>query len=292
MTGFSRVERDGPGTGFAWELRAVNNKGLDLRLRLPPGLEDLEAEIRRVIGAAVARGSIQVSLALRRETLPEPTGFRVNEAMLAELLRLSDVLVSEGRASPPRADGLLALRGVIEVAEPETEATTLHEHRAEVMAALAEALAALRVSREEEGRALASVLTARLDQIEALTAAAEHHPLRQLPAIRARLAEQVSALLGSADGLDPARLHQEAALIATRADIREELDRLGAHVAAARDLLSRDEPVGRRLDFLCQEFNRETNTLCAKSNAAALTAIGLDIKLAVDQFREQVQNIE
>jgi len=292
MTGFARVEREGTATGFAWELRSVNGKGLDLRLRLPAGLEELEADARRLIGAALGRGNVQAALSLRRASSEEPPAFRVNEAMLAELLRLSDALVSEGRASSPRADGLLALRGVIEVAEIDSAAGELAEHRADVLSALSEALAALRLSREEEGRALAGVLHARLDEIEQLTAAADTHPARQLDAIRARLREQVATLVGGGDGLDEARLYQEAALLATRADIREELDRLAAHVAAARELLARDEPVGRRLEFLSQEFNRETNTLCAKSNAAALTAIGLDLKLVVDQFREQVQNIE
>ncbi|WP_062011634.1 YicC/YloC family endoribonuclease [Aureimonas sp. AU4] len=292
MTGFARVERDAEPTGFSWELRSVNGKGLDLRLRLPPGLEDLEADIRRLVGSALGRGNVQATLSLRRETMEEAAGFRVNEILLAELLRLSDALVSEGRAAPPSADGLLALRGVIEVAEVGSAAGALAEHRAEVLAALSEALLALRRSREIEGQALADVLNARLDRIEELTAMAEAHPARSVEAIRLRLADQVALLRGAADGLDEARLHQEATLLATRADIREELDRLTAHVAAARELLSLDEPVGRRLDFLSQEFNREANTLCAKSNATGLTAIGLDLKLSVDQFREQVQNIE
>lgn len=292
MTGFARVERDAVPTGFSWELRSVNGKGLDVRLRLPPGLEELEADIRRLVGASLGRGNVQAALTLRRDVADDAPNFRVNEALLAELLRLSDTLVSAGRATSPSADGLLALRGVIEVAEVEPAALALAEHRADVLSALSEALVALRRSREGEGAALATVLHARLDRIEQLTASAEHHPARSIDAIRARLREQVALLRGTADGLDEARLHQEAVLLATRADIREELDRLNAHVAAARELLALDEPVGRRLDFLSQEFNREANTLCAKSNATALTAIGLELKLSVDQFREQVQNIE
>ncbi|SDO03469.1 YicC/YloC family endoribonuclease [Aureimonas jatrophae] len=291
MTGFARVERDGAPSGFVWELRSVNGKGLEIRLRLPPGFEELEADIRRLAAGALGRGNVQVSLAHRRDPGVEVPGFRVNEALLTDLLRLSDALVSEGRAAPPSADGLLALRGVIEVADAEP-AAALSEQRDEILAAFQEALVALRRSRETEGRSLLAVLNVRLDRIEELTNQAEAHPARSIEAIRARLADQVALLRGAADGLDEARLHQEAALIATRADIREELDRLTAHVAAARELLSLDEPVGRRLDFLSQEFNREANTLCAKSNATALTAIGLDLKLSVDQFREQVQNIE
>ncbi|MBB3935131.1 uncharacterized protein (TIGR00255 family) [Aureimonas phyllosphaerae] len=212
--------------------------------------------------------------------------------MLDAVLRLSGELVRDGHATLPSADGLLALRGVIDVAErvanPEDDAA----RQRDVLAGLVEAVERLVASRADEGRQLASVLNGRLDEIERLVDLAERDPSRDVETIRARLARQVAELTGAAGGLDPIRLHAEAALIATRADIREELDRLTAHIHAARDLLAQEGPVGRRLDFLAQEFNRESNTVCSKSNAASLTAIGLQLKVVVDQLREQVQNIE
>jgi uncharacterized protein (TIGR00255 family) len=192
----------------------------------------------------------------------------------------------------PSADAILGIRGVLEITEGELDGT----ERAALVVSLIEtfdgALRDLVASRAREGAVLGAVLAQRLDAIEKLTSAAEASPSRSAEAIAARLAEQISTLLNAAPTLDPARLHQEAALLATRADIREEIDRLTAHVSAARNYLAQGSPIGRQLDFLAQEFNREANTLCAKSNDGALTAIGLELKLAVDQLREQVQNLE
>jgi len=193
---------------------------------------------------------------------------------------------------PPTLDGLLSVRGVVEAVEAETDDEARAALAARVLADLDNALAALVADRMREGRAMAAVLTGHLAEIERLAAAAEASPARTPEAIRARLAEQVATLLGATEKLDPDRLHQEAVLLATRADIREELDRLAAHVAAAHALIAEDGPVGRRLDFLAQELNREVNTLCAKANDRSLTAIGLDLKAVVDQFREQIQNVE
>ncbi|RIY03529.1 YicC family protein [Aureimonas flava] len=291
MTGFARVEGETRDAAFVWELRSVNGKTLEVRLRLPPGMETLEGEVRRAVGARVARGNVQASLSLRR-TAEDVPHFVIHREMLEAVMRLAGELVRDGHATLPSADGLLALRGVIDVAErvpsPEEAAT----RQRDVLAGLAQAVDCLAEARRAEGGQLASVLETRLAEIERLVDAAERDPSREVAAIRERLARQVAELLDGTSAFDPARLHAEAALIATRADIREELDRLRAHIQAARDLLSQGGPIGRRLDFLAQEFNRESNTVCSKSNATSLTAIGLDLKVVVDQLREQVQNLE
>jgi uncharacterized protein (TIGR00255 family) len=195
-------------------------------------------------------------------------------------------------AEPPTLDGILAVRGVIEAAEAEIDEATLARLDENILSSLDRALDGLVGARAREGEAIGAVLEARLEEIGRLVRAAEVSPARTPEVIRKRLAEQVAALLDATPGLDPDRLHQEAVLLATKADIREEIDRLDAHLAAAAELLSQGGPVGRRLDFLAQEFNRETNTLCAKSNDRAVTAIGLELKAVVDQLREQIQNLE
>ncbi|WP_182085692.1 YicC/YloC family endoribonuclease [Aureimonas sp. ME7] len=291
MTGFARADGVTGEETLAWELRSVNGKGLEVRLRLPQGLEGLEADVRRMVAGRLSRGNVQVSLSARRGEAAAPP-FTINREMLDAVLRLSDELVRGGHATPPSADGLLALRGVIDVVETPPTTEALAARSRDALALLDVALDGLVDSRRTEGAQLEAILRQRIDEIEALTMRAEADPNGSLGVIRERMARQVADLLQASPSLDPARLHAEAALIATRADIREELDRLHAHVAAARDLLTGGGPIGRRLDFLAQEFNRESNTLCSKSNAASLTAIGLELKVVVDQFREQVQNLE
>lgn len=292
MTGFARFEGETLEASFVWELRSVNGKGLEVRIRLPQGLESIEADVRRTVSARLARGNVQVSLAMRRTE--EGTGsFSINAAMLTEILRLSNQLVSEGHATPPSADGILGLKGVIELAENETLPELAAQRARDALNGLGPALDRLLQSRADEGALLRAILDERLNEIAALSARAEDDPARRPEAIRAKLARQVGELMGAAVApLDEARLHQEAAILATKADIREELDRLAAHVSAARELLATGGAIGRRLDFLSQEFNRESNTLCSKSNATSLTAVGVELKVVVDQFREQVQNIE
>ena len=212
--------------------------------------------------------------------------------MPARVLAMSGKLVADGHAAPPTADGLLAIKGLIDVAEQTLDETGAEARDRAVVAGFEEALSRLEAVRREEGAALASVLSARLAEIADLAERADRDPARTTEAIRRRLKEQVEALIGASEDLDAGRLHQEAALMAAKADIREEIDRLRAHLAAAEALLSAGGVIGRRLDFLSQEFHRESNTICSKSNAATLTAIGLDLKVVVDQFREQVQNIE
>jgi len=290
MTGFGRAATDHDGAAIAWELKSVNGKGLEARLRLPPGLERLEQPVRQVIQKRFSRGNVQAGLTLSRAGLSAPPV--VNEAFLKDVAGLARRLQEQFGVAAATADGLLALRGVLETPDAAEDEEARAALDAAILSALDEALAALEAARRDEGAALGRVLLGHLDAIEALTLRAEADPSREPAAIRARLAEQVALLLDAAQPLDEARLHMEAAFLATRADIREEIDRLKTHVASGRALLAAGGPVGRKLDFLSQEFNRESNTLCSKSNAAAVTAIGLELKAVVDQFREQVQNLE
>ena len=290
MTGFSRARGSLGPWAYAWELKSVNAKGLDLRLRVPPNFDAVEIKARALLSARLARGSIFATLTAKRAD--QEGAARINRAALDRILAALDDVPPRANLRPASLDGLLAIRGVVDVLEPEDDDAQRAALEQGALAALDEALGGLMAARREEGDALAAVLRARLARIAELTAEADALPARQPEAVRQRLAQQVARLLESADTLDPARLHQEAVLLAVKADIREELDRLKAHVASATKLLDEGGPIGRRLDFLSQEFSRETNTLCAKSNDAALTAIGLALKIEVEQLREQVQNIE
>lgn len=289
MTGFAREAGvTGPHL-WAWEIKSVNGRGLDVRLRNPGGFDATGEEARRLVSAAISRGQCQLTLTLGRAA--GPPRIRINRELLASLLHELDGLPRPAGLGPATLDGLLAVRGVIEAEEGGGEAfdETL---KTDLVAGAGRLVAALAVARATEGSALAEVLAGQLASIERLVEAAERCPGRGPDAVRARLAAQVAELVGASRALDPDRLHQEAVLLASRADIREELDRLRAHLAAARDLLAADAPVGRRLDFLAQELGREANTLLSKSNDVALSRIGLDLKVVVEQFREQVQNVE
>lgn len=285
MTGFAGLEREAGGLRFALEARSVNGRSLDVRLRLPAGHERHEAELRRRIGAAFRRGSVTLSLTVRRaETAAR---YAVNHDQLAAYVEAIQALAASGSVAAPRADGLLALRGVVEAAGEED--TVVPE--ADLLAAADAVIAALEENRRAEGARLVPVVAEQVAEIERIGETVDAHPARALPAIRDRLARQIEELLPK-KGLSAERLHQEAALLATRADVREELDRLAAHVAAARALLEEGGAVGRKLDFLAQEFNRETNTICAKAPHHEITALGLELKAVVERFREQVQNLE
>jgi uncharacterized protein (TIGR00255 family) len=290
MTGFARAQ--GAANGWRWtlEIKCVNAKGLDLRLRIPAAFERIEPEARARLGKALARGTVFVNLSATREGAGVTA--RVDEALLGEVAAAAKAAAERFGLAPPTLDGLLAVRGVIETQEAGDDEATTAAVAAAMLASLDEAVAAVQTARRAEGEALRKVMAERVDAIAALTAAADANPARKPEAVRARLAASVEALMGSARGLDGARLHQEALMLAAKADIREELDRLAAHVAAARALLAEGGPVGRRLDFLAQEFGREANTLCSKSNDVTLTAQGLEIKALIEQLREQVQNIE
>ncbi len=290
MTGFARAQGVAGAYGWAWELKSVNAKGLDLRLRLPPGWDAIEAVLRASAQRMLVRGTVSATLdVIRNGAAPS---VRVNEEMLAAILDSFRSIAKKVDAQPPSLDGILGLRGVIEVVEAEENVEERREAEEAAVKGFDQALGELVAARRREGEALARMLGERMGTIAKLVAAAEASPARQPEAIRARLAEQVKALLATGEKLDPDRLHQEAVMLAAKADVREEIDRLAAHVEAAREMIAKGGAVGRKLDFLAQEFNREANTLCAKANDVALTAIGLELKTVIDQFREQVQNLE
>ena len=290
MTGFARCNGTSGAYAWAWELRSVNGKNLDLRLRLPPGWDAVEAPVRARAAEALSRGTIYGTLSARREGVAPLV--RVNEPVLAAVLATLREVARRVEAAPARLDGILALKGVIEVTDREESEEDRRAAELAVIGGFGEALAALAGMRRQEGAALAGVLGTRLDEIGRLAARAEAAPGRRPEAIRSRLAAQVAVLVGASDRFDADRLHQEAILIASKADVREELDRLAAHIEQGRNLLAQGGAVGRRLDFLAQELQREVNTLCAKSNDVELTNIGLELKSVVEQFREQVQNLE
>jgi uncharacterized protein (TIGR00255 family) len=290
MTGFARTEGHAEEFSWVWEFKSVNSKSLDLRFRLTPGFEGLEVALRTLLAEQLQRGALSVSLSATRASTAGAV--RVNREALALVTALAAELVEQHGAAPPRADGLLALRGVLESGEVE-EADDVRERRhAALLASAREAVERLVAMRREEGARLGAVLAARLDEIEALTVAADATATMQPEAIKARLKTQLAAVLDATPALSDDRLAQEVALLAAKADLREELDRLKAHAAAARELLAGGGAIGRRFDFLCQELNREANTLCAKSSDLALTRVGLGLKAAIEQLREQVQNIE
>jgi uncharacterized protein (TIGR00255 family) len=290
MTGFARADGMAAGYRWTWEIRSVNGKGLDLRLRLPPGFDRLDPPARERCARSLTRGNIQSTLSLVNDA--PGSRIKINEEVLGEVLAAMNRIGGKIDAQPPTLDGILAIRGVVETADNEIDEETRAALDAEILNSLDRALIDLVEMRAREGEAIGTVLSTRLTEIAKLAGAAEASPARTPEAVRTRLAEQIAVLLDASPALDPDRLHQEAVLMATRADIREEIDRLDAHVAAAAGLLAEGGPVGRRLDFLAQEFSRETNTLCAKVNDRSLTAIGLELKAVVDQFREQIQNLE
>lgn len=289
MTGFARASGAAATGQWAWELRSVNGRGLEQRLRLPPGFDDVEVEARGRIAKAFARGNIGGTLTV--ETV-SAGGFRLNEAALAAVIDAAERVRARVPSAMVSADGLLGLRGVLEPIDAARSEDDDRALRRDVLVGLDRALVALAAARRAEGRAVAAVVEAQVARLEELTTAAAATDGRRPEAIRARLTEQLRRILDATPAFDPERLHQEAALIASRADVQEEIDRLLAHVGQARALLSEGGPVGRRLDFLAQEFGREANTLCSKSNDPELTRIGLELKATIEQFREQVQNLE
>jgi uncharacterized protein (TIGR00255 family) len=290
MTGFARADGHVDGASWVWELKSVNSKSLDLRFRLPPGFEALELPLRTSLAQRLKRGALSVTLTVTRGGAA--TGLRINREALEQVVAVSQELVAQGRAAPPRADGLLALRGVLESGD-ETEDEAARERRqAALLASWEKALDGLVAMRQGEGMRLIPVLETRLAEIARLAAAAEDSAAVQPEALKARLRDMVAGLLDASPALPPERLAQEAALLVAKADIREEIDRLAAHVVAAQELLAEGGAIGRRFDFLCQELNREANTLCSKSADVALTRTGLDLKAVIEQLREQVQNLE
>ncbi len=290
MTGFAEAHGSRDGARWRWEAKSVNGRGLDVRLRLPPGFDGIEQAARTLAGDRFKRGSLQTVLTY--ESADGARGLKVDPAALAAAVRIAQEVASETGLAPARLDGLLALKGVIvqdEVLAEDAPARALRE--AAVLETLATALDALARARKAEGQKLLAVLSAQMNDIEKLTGEAAKLAAAQPAALREKLAAQVKEML-QGGGFSEERLAQEVALLAVKADVREELDRLAAHVQEARRLLASGEAVGRKLDFLSQEFNREANTLCSKSSDIALTRIGLALKATIDQFREQAQNVE
>jgi uncharacterized protein (TIGR00255 family) len=290
MTGFARGHGVTGAYAWSWEIKSVNAKGLDLRLRLPPGWDAVEVPARKRASEQLSRGTVYANLTVERKGVV-PT-VRINESVLAAVLAKIRDLAGKVETAPPSLDGILALKGVMEVTDEDESENERRAAEAAIAAAFDKALAELTAMRREEGATLGRVLSARLAEIATLSQRAEAAPGRKPEAVKARLAEQVANLLSTSQRFDSDRLHQEAIMLAAKADIREELDRLASHVAAAQKLLGEGGPVGRRLDFLAQELHRESNTLTAKSNDVELTNIGLELKTVVEQFREQVQNLE
>jgi uncharacterized protein (TIGR00255 family) len=290
MTGFARAEGFRDGFAWAWEVRSVNARNLDVRAKLPPGYEALEMKARARIAEKFKRGSITIALNLER---PErAVRIKVNREVLTQVVGLARELAHEVNAPPPQVEGLLSLHGVLERVEEEESEEERTNREASLAESLESALESLGVARAAEGAKLKEAVASHLNRIGLLADAAERTAALQPDALKKRLREQVAALLEAKPDLPEERLAQEAALLASRADVREELDRLHAHLGAARELIEEGGAVGRRFDFLCQEFNREANTLCSKSTDIELTRIGLDLKASIEQLREQVQNIE
>ena len=291
MTGFARGQGAAGAYVWNWEIKSVNAKGLDVRFRLPPGWDAIEVPVRKAATEALGRGTVYGNLTVARNGV-QPT-VRINEPVLNAVIATLDMLDNKiVGANRPTLDGILALKGVMEIVEEDESEGDRRAAEAAIIAGFNKTLAELVAMRRAEGATLGRLLSTRIDEIGALAARAEAAPGRKAEAIKARLAEQVATLLSASQRFDSDRLHQEAILLASKADIREELDRLASHGEQVRKMLADGGAVGRKLDFLAQELNRESNTLTAKANDVELTNIGLELKRTVEQFREQVQNLE
>ena len=291
MTGFGRSDGSVGATDWVWEIRSVNGRGLDVRLRLPPGLDQLEPKLREAAQRRFGRGSINATLTTRQAG--QVQSLKLNETVLEDLLRAVDIVRARVGGAMPSAESLLGQRGLIEPVEATEDEAAQAKRNAALIEGFERALDGVVHARAAEGARLGRVIGEQVAMVERLVAAVAASPARGVEAVSARLREQVQRLLeASGHALDPARLHQEAALLATRIDVEEELQRLASHIAAARELMAAKEPAGRKFDFLTQEFNREANTLCSKANDPEITRAGLELKAVIDQMREQVQNIE
>lgn len=290
MTGFARSEGGDARLIWTWEVKSVNGRALDVRCRVPQGYETLEAAARELAPRYCRRGTVQIGLTLDRSE--SALRLRVNQDLLDEVVTLANELRERTGAAPARVDGLLSIRGVLETVEDEDSPEARKAGFAALRADLETLLDRLVETRRAEGCRLGALLLDHLTSIEGLVEQAGGVAALQPDALRARLTEQIAALVDPVSGLSEDRLNQEVAILVGKADVREELDRLRSHIAAARDLLAEGGAVGRKLDFLCQEFNREANTLCSKSSDVDLTRLGLDLKNAIEQMREQVQNLE
>lgn len=292
MTGFAREIGNTQSHSWVWEAKCVNGRGLDSRFRLPQGLDSLEQVVRNQVKTHFRRGNFSFNLQLQRKGRADK--YRVNSEFLGDLVAIARREAEKAGLEPPRIESLLLVKGVVEADEQIDDEAAQAALEAALLSSAESLIAKLQQTRAEEGARLEDVLVRQIDEIEALTEAAKAAASLRLENVQSRIQRQMAMILSDDKIINEDRLEQELALLATKADISEELDRLNAHVASARQMMTDDkgEAVGRRLDFLCQEFNRESNTLCSKSNDRDLTAIGLDMKVVIDQLKEQVQNIE
>ncbi|MBO6918168.1 MAG: YicC family protein [Rhizobiaceae bacterium] len=289
MTGYASSDGIACNVAWMWELRAVNGKGLDIRMRIPSGFEGLEQKLRGKCADVLTRGNLQISLTAKEQGAA--TELVVNQSALNSIIKIAKDLEDHG-FDKSSTDGLLSIRGVLEERHIERSDEEQSQLLKSIEDGFYKALGELVKARETEGNALADVLRGQISQIEEGVEKVIADPSRSQKAIKERLQHQVQNLIDSNSNFDEERLYVEAAILATKADLQEEIDRLLAHIDSANALLDEGGAIGRRLDFLAQEFNRECNTICSKSNAAAVTAVGLELKVLVDQFREQIQNVE
>lgn len=290
MTGFARVSGSWENYHWTWEIKSVNGRNLDVRCRTPQGLDAVEQMARKILKDNIARGSVNINLQMNRDT--DSTSFKVNQEMLDALVEIATTTAMNNHLPQPSLDALMGVRDVIQYVEAEEDEATIKARDGALKKSFTEALDAFKSSRDTEGAAMQDVLTGLLDEIERLVKEADNLAQDLPDLIKKRYMEKVNALLDEKTGIDPDRIAQEVVLLATKADIKEEIDRLYAHIEAGRSHINADGQIGRKLDFLTQEFNREANTLCSKASDIRLTDIGLSLKTTIDQFREQVQNIE
>jgi len=290
MTGFARIEGFNDNAQWTWEIRSVNGKGLDFRFRASAGDESLHSSVRKLVSSYFKRGNLQVNLVVDRpgvEALPV-----INQPALDAVIAAIAVVQDRLNCAAPSAEQILGIKGVLEIGEAKDSVEESNSLNAALIQDFEKLLAELKSSRTREGLEICDFLSRQLNQLEDLTSIITTDPSRSSEQIKKRITSQLSQLLENSNGIDNDRLHQEVAILVTRSDLTEELDRLSVHIGTARQLLNSEGPVGRKLDFICQEFNRECNTICSKSNAVAVTNAGLDMKVVIDQFREQVQNLE
>jgi uncharacterized protein (TIGR00255 family) len=290
MTGFARTSGAVGDFLWTWELKTVNGRSLDVRCRVPQGFEAMDGLVRQAAAEHLKRGNLSANLTV--DDVASRGRLTVNRAALDQILALVGEMQGKLDARAPSLDGLLGLKGVLEVETPQVQPDIMAKRQLAIETGLKQAMSELGTMRQVEGARLGQMVLGHLDEVERLRVAAVATAGAQPINIRLRLEEQLKQLMPEGIPVDPERLVQELAIIAGRADVREEIDRLAAHVAAARDLITKGSAVGRKLDFLCQEFNREANTLCSKAADLALTNLGIELKAAIEQLREQIQNIE
>lgn len=290
MTGFARGSGEQDGFRWNWELKSVNNKGLEIRCKLPGFLDGYDLDLKKLIGSNLTRGSVFLNLNIEQDAGAEQ--FVINNERLDQLVETAERLVNESELSPARIDGLLAIKGVIDIAGNDLSDERVTALKKSLSESLTSVVEQLKIARREEGERMLLVLRGQLAEMKELLSQARNAVGNRDTAMRTRFETQLAKIQNLDKPVPDDRIAQEVAIMAVKSDIQEEFDRLAAHFDEAGKLLSSDKPVGRRLDFLCQEFNREANTLCSKSNDTALTRAGVDLKVIIDQFREQVQNIE